>query len=256
MKQMVGVGQMSVKGDTMKKKITSIVLFCMGLLMIGGGIFYIVYNTNQKNPLPKNSYKLTDGKSIEVCINPDGCLNMGTDTYANITYNIDNEDIQDTLEKVNKETEELYQKAINSDMSDPECQAYTSWYEHRYRSNMLYYSYTGDDFVSFFIQRMNQDLCVEGSEEYEYEFYYYDINKNKFLTEQEVMEKVNISDEDVKDAIRESVKGLSEITGVDYDINNIISDYHLYYDSDGNLIASYYAPEDRAIYTALVKENK
>lgn len=253
---MVGVGQMSVKGDTMKKKITSIVLFCMGLLMIGGGIFYIVYNTNQKNPLPKNSYKLTDGKSIEVCINPDGCLNMGTDTYANITYNIDNEDIQDTLEKVNKETEELYQKAINSDMSDPECQAYTSWYEHRYRSNMLYYSYTGDDFVSFFIQRMNQDLCVEGSEEYEYEFYYYDINKNKFLTEQEVMEKVNISDEDVKDAIRESVKGLSEITGVDYDINNIISDYHLYYDSDGNLIASYYAPEDRAIYTALVKENK
>lgn len=253
---MVGVGQMSVKGDTMKKKITSIVLFCIGLLMIGGGIFYIVYNTNQKNPLPKNSYKLTDGKSIEVCINPDGCLNMGTDTYANITYNIDNEDIQDTLEKVNKETEELYQKAINSDMSDPECQAYTSWYEHRYRSNMLYYSYTGDDFVSFFIQRMNQDLCVEGSEEYEYEFYYYDINKNKFLTEQEVMEKVNISDEDVKDAIRESVKGLSEITGVDYDINNIISDYHLYYDSDGNLIASYYAPEDRAIYTALVKENK
>ena len=253
---MVGVGQMSVKGDTMKKKITSIVLFCMGLLMIGGGIFYIVYNTNQKNPLPKNSDKLTDGKSIEVCINPDGCLNMGTDTYANITYNIDNEDIQDTLEKVNKETEELYQKAINSDMSDPECQAYTSWYEHRYRSNMLYYSYTGDDFVSFFIQRMNQDLCVEGSEEYEYEFYYYDINKNKFLTEQEVMEKVNISDEDVKDAIRESVKGLSEITGVDYDINNIISDYHLYYDSDGNLIASYYAPEDRAIYTALVKENK
>ena len=153
----------------------------------------------KKNPLPKNSYKLTDGKSIEVCINPDGCLNMGTDTYANITYNIDNEDIQDTLEKVNKETEELYQKAINSDMSDPECQAYTSWYEHRYRSNMLYYSYTGDDFVSFFIQRMNQDLCVEGSEEYEYEFYYYDINKNKFLTEQEVMEKVNISDEDVKD---------------------------------------------------------
>lgn len=253
---MVGVGQMSVKGDTMKKKITSIVLFCIGLLMIGGGIFYIVYNINQKNPLPKNSYKLTDGKSIEVCINPDGCLNMGTDTYANITYNIDNKDIQDTLEKVNKETEELYQKAINSDMSDPECQAYTSWYEHRYRSNMLYYSYTGDDFVSFFIQRMNQDLCVEGSEEYEYEFYYYDINKNKFLTEQEVMEKVNISDEDVKDAIRESVKGLSEITGVDYDINNIISDYHLYYDSDGNLIASYYAPEDRAIYTALVKENK
>ena len=253
---MVGVGQMSVKGDTMKKKITSIVLFCIGLLMIGGGIFYIVYNINQKNPLPKNSYKLTDGKSIEVCINPDGCLNMGTDTYANITYNIENKDIQDTLEKVNKETEELYQKAINSDMSDPECQAYTSWYEHRYRSNMLYYSYTGDDFVSFFIQRMNQDLCVEGSEEYEYEFYYYDINKNKFLTEQEVMEKVNISDEDVKDAIRESVKGLSEITGVDYDINNIISDYHLYYDSDGNLIASYYAPEDRAIYTALVKENK
>lgn len=253
---MVGVGQMSVKGDTMKKKITSIVLFCIGLLMIGGGIFYIVYNTNQKNPLPKNSYKLTDGKSIEVCINPDGCLNMGTDAYANITYNIDNKDIQDTLEKVNKETEELYQKAINSDMSAPECQAYTAWYEHRYRSNMLYYSYTGDDFVSFFIQRMKQDLCVEGSEEYEYEFYYYDINKHKFLTEQEVMEKVNISDEDVKDAIRESVKGLSEITGVDYDINNIISDYHLYYDSDGNLIASYYAPEDRAIYTALVKENK
>ena len=240
----------------MKKKIMSIVVFCIGLLMIGGGIFYIVYNTDHKKPLPKNAYELTDGKSIDVCINPDGCLNMGTDTYANITYNIDNKDIQDTLKKVNEETNMLYQKAINSDMSAPECQAYTSWYEHRYRSNMLYYSYTGDDFISFFIQRMNQDLCVEGSEEYQYEFYYYDINKRKFLTEQEVMEKENITDSDIKDDIRESVKGLSEITGIDYNVDNIISNYHLYYNNDGNLIASYYTPEDNSISTALVKENK
>ena len=172
----------------MKKRIILFILLVFSVVMVVTGL-YMNGNIGKDKTLslPKDAYELTDVKTIKLCIAPEGCLYTGEDMYATITYDFNNEDIQNTLKKINQETDELYQKAISSDMTAPECQAYSSMYEHRYRSNMLYYSYTGDDFISFFIQRMNQDMCVENSEEYKYEFYYYDMNKHKFLTEQEVM---------------------------------------------------------------------
>ena len=240
----------------MKKNIIILVLFCMSLFMIGGGVLYLLSYEDEKTLLPKNSYKLANERMIDICINPEGCLNMGTDIYASIVYDFNNKDIQETLKKINKETDMLYQKAINSDMTAPECQEYTSMYEHRYRSNMLYYSYTGDDFISFFIQRMNQDLCMNTSEEYQYEFYYYDVNKREFLTEQEVMEKENVSEEDINEVITESVKSLSEVTKKTYNLSNATSDYHLYYSNEGDLTVSYYLSEQNAVFTAIVKEKK
>lgn len=241
----------------MKKRIILFILLVFSVVMVVTGL-YMNGNIGKDKTLslPKDAYELTDVKTIKLCIAPEGCLYTGEDMYATITYDFNNEDIQNTLKKINQETDELYQKAISSDMTAPECQAYSSMYEHRYRSNMLYYSYTGDDFISFFIQRMNQDMCVENSEEYKYEFYYYDMNKHKFLTEQEVMEKENVSEEDINDAISTSINGLSEITQKTYDLSNATSDYHLYYSNEGDLTVSYYLSEQNAVFTAIVKEKK
>ena len=79
----------------MKKNIIILVLFCMSLFMIGGGVLYLLSYEDEKTLLPKNSYKLANERMIDICINPEGCLNMGTDIYASIVYDFNNKDIQE-----------------------------------------------------------------------------------------------------------------------------------------------------------------
>ena len=96
----------------MKKRIILFILLVFSVVMVVTGL-YMNGNIGKDKTLslPKDAYELTDVKTIKLCIAPEGCLYTGEDMYATITYDFNNEDIQNTLKKINQETDELYQKA-------------------------------------------------------------------------------------------------------------------------------------------------
>lgn len=232
----------------MKKKVYLIILIIIAIALTVAGLFLLNEPTTEEKTLPTPSdYSLTTLYKTTTCYTKD-CEAKSEDSYLKISYNYDSKILQDAITKLNKETEAYYNQVITSTVDNQTC--LNTFNNHSLRIYNTYDSYTTDEIISISIQRTKINLCTNETEPFQVTAYLYDIKEDKMLTTKEVMTKLNISDEDIKNAIMATNATLSQLENLTIETNDTYEDLVIYYGTDKKLYVSYFIPEMNSYFSA------
>ena len=120
---------------------------------------------------------------------------------------------------------------------------------------MAEYLYETSNLISIAYELDGINLCTNQSIETLYHSYVYDIKKDEFLTNDDLLVLYNINSNDVKEAITENISSWNTILSTNNSYNDINDKYTLYISSDGSLNAFYTNNTTNKTYTTLIKEN-
>ena len=240
-----------------KKKILPLIFIAVAIIIIIIGIVFLLLPINKKETkeTSKSSTELGDRKEVEICKTED-CKSTQIVEYAYIEVNSPNKQVKDMVEKLNKKTNQYYEKTKNSNMDDASCSNVKDMYYHSYKAEVNPFSYVSADYISVAIQANEYYLCTEEIISNPVEAYIYDVKENKILTQEEFLKKKNITEEKITSCIEENVKVLNNIQKTSYTLNDVYDPSKkniLFYDFDGNLLISYYNKITKYYETAIVQ---
>lgn len=239
----------------MKSKIFSIILIVLGIGLITVGIF-----TNNRQPELKNApkgingYTVKEKNVIKTCYDPE-CQSEKTDLYADISYKYDSKVLQNAIKILNKNTTNFYKVASESTMEDPNCSPeIRAVNKNSIRFSNDYNTYSDGKVITLNIKRTKTNICTREVESMQSENYVYDIENDKMLNIEETMQKLQISKEELNNAIKKSNETLSRITGKQIATKDNYTDIKIYYNTKGQLYVSYYVDETKEYISALIRE--
>ncbi|MBQ8681751.1 MAG: hypothetical protein IJ509_02445 [Bacilli bacterium] len=241
----------------MKRKILISILCLLVILVIALTATKFIFNspddTSDNNPTIEPT--VSPDKTIELCVDKDNCPIMAN-TFSYVAYDYENQEMQQWIENINAETEQYYQEVLNSNTSDDSCSNIREIYNHSISVRTNHTIYTNDKYISFAFERIKQNLCTNISESLPIKTFIYDKEKEKEITQEELMKEFNITDADIDESIKENIKEANKITNgnltiEDIYINNKIN-YILYFNGEGAIIVAYYHPAEKAYYYATI----
>ena len=225
----------------MKKKIL-IVLLVISIFLIGIlTIFKITNKVNDEEEKITNDNihnvkrpSLDNIKVLDICKDLDNC-NFDENLYGDLTFEYDNSKIQEWIKKINKETYSYYDETINSKTNSEECMTIKDVYNYRLVTNSYFNNYIGDDYISLSIRRIKNDLCTNEILMLPTEVIIYNKSSDKIVLEDELKSELNLTDDFIKEKIKNSIESFTDVPN-GYDFSN----YVLYFDITGSLLAEYY----------------
>ena len=224
----------------MKKKINSkiilVILLIIGTSLILGTITYLKTPKDKDN---KDNLGYKDIKKIIICKSKN--CNFDSELYFQYLNTYEGKDkLNKEIKKVNDRTDKYYDLVLNSEFDRKECSNAKKIYNYSLGMRTYTKKHEDSDIISICINRQVIDLCtMKVKEVIEPDIINYDVKKNKLLTQEEFMNKYNVTDEDVKEVIKIEIESFPEKK---YNIEDL-KDYKLFYNQeDGGIMVSYYIP--------------
>lgn len=244
----------------MNKKIRtiSVVIISIFILILVSIIIYnVIYlpNSIEKDNYPsiRNKNNLsTEIKTLEICAAGIDCGYIASE-YTTITTTINSSTLENIITELNNKTTESYNKSLNAtDMTLPECSSVSSIYSRNLMTQSNLILYDSDDILAFTLITKETNLCTLLNNE-EIIVYFYDIKTDKILTEQELKERYNITDNEIATAVINNIEQKNIAESKLYTTN--ITEYHIYVERDGTIGVYYRQPEDNLFYNVLLNKH-
>lgn len=184
-----------------------------------------------------NTYKITVKKeTINYCLSRFKCYPLEKNYYK-FSANKNIEEVDKKLDEYNKIIEDSKEKSKNSNFESAKCLPYKSTYRYSTGYNYDYKLYTSSNYISLTLYKYTINYCTENMEATEdiYKFIY-SIKDKKFLTNQDIIKKINMSSKDILEFIHSKSTEISDTKNVnsyDFIINNDGNIYVSYLDKDG-----------------------
>lgn len=249
---------MKVKNNNLKKdsnvkfnKKVVIVISIVALIFILS--LALLLFRRDSNTLTLNSYfDESEKRIVKNCKleNTDDCLPVRDDVYLKLVLAKSYPGLDEKIDDINAATDNLYELAMNSDMSSDDCIEVKDKYLHQRRYDSIYDTYENDKYVSVAVQRYNYDVCTNGYGVDPIEVYIYDIGKKKIISQNEFIKNLKITDNEVKKAIDNDMSSLGEEYVQDKYEN--ITYYYGYY---GELYATYMSEGLGTFYTSIIRDS-
>lgn len=234
-----------------KQKVIIVISVIVVLILLIG--LYLFINSKPKET--QKSYHLEKTKSIDIC-KTTNCPIPDTINFNKVEYDTDIKEIQRIIKIINDETDNYYNMVTTSNINDAACSAVKDIYNYRTAVFTNYNSYTNDDYINLSIKRTIVDVCTNEKQDGQVESYIYDRKQKKLITQEEFKIKQNIGTKKINDAITTNNTFLNENANLNLSLEDTYVDGNqnivLYYDTVGNLIASYYQTKAKQYYTASI----
>lgn len=234
----------------MKRRILLIILTI--LLTITTIITYLKFNYKPINTKQDKviEFEIKSIENIELCKNKNKC-DKTEDIYLQLKYEFDNNEMQQWITKTNKKTEQDYQEAINSNVLDETCINVKDIYNHKYNNKIYYNNYNGDKHISLSVKRLKKNLCTNETKELPTETFIYSKEKQRQITQEELKEELNITDNIIKESIKKHIENINTSHNTNIPIE-IYQNYNLYYDLTGSLLIEFYQESEQSYYSAVI----
>lgn len=236
----------------MKK--VSIFLFLLGIILLGAGCYFVVFRSNKINKEIVPKIEINSFGEVNPCLDTSNCQPFAIVEYPNISYSSGTA-IDSKIEKINQDTKKYYQTAIDSDVSDGSCVSVNTIYNHSRQTFSDLYEYHNDDYLAFAISRIDINLCANLKDSQQMESYVYSIKEEKLLTQEELKESLQISNEDLKEAITQTIDEYNSSAGTSVTIDEIdLNDTVVFFNGSGEVVVSYPWVDNISYFTAIVLE--
>ena len=240
-----------------KIRITGIIIISILLIILISMIIYnIVYlpstRDDKQQPTSESTHLNLDYKTLDICKEGIEC-GYGTREYDTITTDINSEVLNNIISELNTKINNYYIKSLNAtDMNSTECIAVSNLYQRSIMTQSRLTLYDSDNILGFTLISGETNLCTSVANE-DLEVYVYDVMNDKVLTEDDIKSKYGISNDEITDAIGNSIKQMNIDESKTYTTN--ITDYNLYIETDGTIGVYYKQTEDNIYYNVLLNKH-
>ena len=242
----------SERAENKNKKIIIVLIIAIAVLALVGIMLFLRSSSTKEEKVDTFfDYPKDQIKKIKVCKNSSDCM-FPDDVFNYLTVKDQYTGLNESIKMINKETEDYYNQVKNSDLSSDECSAVRNKYTKGLYVENVFINYSNDKYISINTKRTITNLCTMKITRPQVKVYLYDIKADKMITQDEFIERENITDEEIKTAIdkmNEILKKDGEVIGdVDY------SDIVLFYGYQGDIGVSYRFVDDDMYFDATVRE--
>ena len=223
----------------MKKKliITLIILLSFGCQNISNNNNNANITTNN---IPKTTssskityaddYIIQDIKKVEICSKLEGCHAMPEAYYLAISYDTNDENINDIIAKINNTTNNYYQKTLQSKIQKDEmCNGVIDIYNYGYYAYVEIIRYINERYIILGTKTTEYNSCKLETISNQSDITIYDKNSKKIITQDEYRQYYGITDE----IILKSIQKYESDNNVTIDSNNIV----VYFNENYGLVA-------------------
>ena len=197
----------------MKNKKIKILLFIIGgLILFTGGLLTNKILDNDDSSIKKpvdiskkeeiDNFLVKRENILNVC-KEEPC-NIYGGQYYHINYSGGIKVVETIVNNINTETRQFYEMANSSNMEDESCAPFRDLYNHSLTTFTEYFYYEDESFVSLATLRKVRNICTNKVES-EQKAYIYDKNEKKVITQEEFIAKLNITQEEIDNAIQHSL---------------------------------------------------
>lgn len=242
----------------MKSRTRIMIVIIIGiilLILIGIILYKVVYfpsNEGEDGKQVNVGHLTVEYKTLDNCYDELNCEVPYSD-YATLSTDISSNRLKNIMDELNTKIDNLYNKSLNStDMSNAECSNVSNLYQRSIMVENNLITYDNDGVLGLTLLSRETNLCTSISNE-EFDSYLYDIENDKILTNDDIKEKYDITDEIISSTIEANINAINVINGVNYTTN--ITDYSLYIETDGTIGIYYMQPEDGLYYNILLDKS-
>lgn len=249
-----------------KKKIV-----CVLICILISGILFFTFVLNKKTEpsddkvkqnnistekIEETNFALSKSNEVLMCKN-NQCF-VESINYYNISYNGEIKEISEIVEKINNDTLAYYDMTINSTMDDISCNSIKDFYNYSLFVNSEFYGYEDDNYVSIAVQRNIRNFCKDEINSLQAEVYIYDKKLNKYLTQDDFKQRLNITEEEIDIVLTNNLNSYNSLMGTNYLLSNTyqngIHDSRFFYSDEGKLFMSYKQNEDNMYYVVELRD--
>jgi len=240
------------KNQTNNKKIIILIIIAVIIILLAiFGIYKLLSNGEVKNT---NFWDYDHSNQIKICKQDEmNCHRTKYDVYNLIELKYDYQELNDALDKVNKETMRLYEESLASDINDSACDKVRSKYNYRLSNFTHYENYENDSVISIAIQRMQTDLCTTDVKSSTFETIVYDKKNHKMLTQDEFVQSVNVTRDEILSGIKEANAFIEKDENIKVPEDETYDDAVVFYGSNGDILVAYTFEGVDGMYTATVR---
>ena len=246
-----------------KMKFLKIILTILILITILFTAFYL-YNININSTTTESnnsSQKNQDTFKIEkIPLDPckqknnDQCSKYKNDTLRHLTLNKSYPKLNDEIQKINSLVDEKYNDAIQSNLNSSECLNVKNIFNYRNIYIMSEIIYESDHLIGISYEIYGTDICTKKALSPSFNSYVYNIDEDKFLTQQEVLDLYKITDEDISKAIQENISYWNQLSSTNYTQEDFDTNYKLSISYDGNLEITYLNKVTNTTHNTTIKQ--
>lgn len=226
-----------------KKKKIIIFLIVLGIIFTVLGI--ICSNSKYGEKISYNTKEIKNCKKNAECTIP-------LIEYKYINIKIRDKKIKKLVSNINKTTNKLFKKSIDSDLKASECVTSKDKFKYRMIYDSIFNTFENSEFFSIAIKRTAIDVCNDKNNIENVEVYYYDKKNKKFLTQGDILKKISIKSMDIEIAIATNVFEVNKELNKDYEYyntkNNGKLNFKLFFDYEGELHVYYKQNEDNLYF--------
>ena len=240
----------------MRKKIFLLISLIGIILLIFGIVLSITKEDSKKIENNKVVLSIVEEKKIQYCIEKEDCLIQSEEIFKIISIDTDIDVIKEKVDKINQDTEKYYNESNSSTVDDNSCVEVAKYLNHSYRVISDIYVYSDDDIISFSVSRSTINYCSNEENILPFESYTYDLEKEKFLTNDDIIEREKIETKTVEDTVALAISQYNEAFDTNYEFIDVVmegeSGYKLFYDYSGSLLVNFYHTEANEYFTSIV----
>lgn len=202
-----------------------------------------------------------DGRKFINC-KTEQCPTIYSDSYDRIKLKYDIKELQEKIDKINKETDEFYEKVRKSTISGDECKSFNGneQLNVKYRVNNEFSIYSNEKYISISVWRRENEICNNKFINHNVENYIYDKEKERLITQDEFKKDNGIDKLSIRKAVSRGI-GKNSVMGTveDSEKNEVAAGENMinvaYFSSDGELYLSYFVKTDNAFYIVSLEDD-
>lgn len=226
------------------------------ITMIGMGTYMKISKTNPNSSNEKMNIALPESKRLKITnCKVDDCQITPVDNYDTLVIDSSYKKLNKKIEKINKDTKKYYDETNSSTTNNERCIEVKDKFYHEQRVTTHYYNYENKKYISVAVQRNIINLCTNEYTRKQVEWYLYDKNKDKLLTQEEFKKAENITDKEITAAIKNIIKIINDEEEESIVYGKQHNDIVVFYDFKGSIILSVFIPEKNIYYTGTVRQN-
>lgn len=241
-------------------KITLLLLLLILAFYLAFLGFYKLYDKgiydkeNNKTEEKDNHFKV-EGINFNHCKNEnDDRCKYSNNTLRYLDVDVSYPKIKEVEKEINEIVSKKYNEILQSNLERIECMGVKDVYNYSSIYMMAEYLYETNNLISIAYELSGIDVCTEQPLERIFHSYVYDINRDNFLTKDELLELYNVNSSDVEEAITDNISSWNNFLSTNYSYYDISNDYDLYISSDGSLNVFYTNSVTNDHYTTLIKQ--
>lgn len=245
-----------------KKKFLKITLIILILITILFTAFYLYISIKPTTTKSNNSSQTNEDTfkiekiSLDLCKQKDNdqCSKYKNDTLRYLTLNKSYPKLNEEIQKINSLVDEKYNDAIQSNLNSNECLDVKNIYNYRNIYIMSEIIYESDHLIGISYEIYGTDICTKKALYPSFNSYVYNIDEDKFLTQQEVLDLYKITDKDISKAIQENISYWNHLSSTNYTQEDFDTNYKLSISYDGTLEITYLNKVTNTTHNTTIKQ--